>query len=123
MNGEDRPWQVGVLWRHDRRIAAPALERLRARGDLVVGDNQPYSGLGEFGFTIEFHAQRTRLPHVMFEVRQDEIDTREKAERWAGILADAVALPLASPDLYRLFRHVPTTPGLEGFSWRRGSRL
>ena len=46
MNGEDRPWQVGVLWRHDRRIAAPVIEALRWRGDLVVGDNQPYSGLG-----------------------------------------------------------------------------
>ena len=58
MNGEDRPWHVGVLWRQDRRIRDPVLEALRARGDLVVGDNQPYSGLGEFGFTIEFHAQR-----------------------------------------------------------------
>ena len=26
MNGEDRPWQVGVLWRHDRRIADPVLD-------------------------------------------------------------------------------------------------
>ena len=123
MNGEDRPWQVGVLWRHDRRIADPVLDHLRARGDLVVGDNQPYSGLGEFGFTVEFHAQRTRLPHVMFEVRQDEIDTPEKAERWADILADALAGPLARPDLYTRFNDVPETPGLEGFSWRRGSRL
>lgn len=123
MNGEDRPWQVGVLWRHDRRIAAPVLEALRARGDLVVGDNQPYSGLGEFGFTIEFHTQRTRLPHVMFEVRQDEIDRPEKAERYAAILAQALAAPLASPDLYTRFASPPETPGLEGFSWRRGSRL
>jgi predicted N-formylglutamate amidohydrolase len=123
MNGEDRPWQVGVLWRHDRRLAAPVLERLRARGDLVVGDNQPYSGLGEFGFTVEFHAQRTRLPHVMFEVRQDEIDTPDKAERWADILADALSEPLARPDLYTRLNDVPQTPGLEGFSWRRGSRL
>jgi len=123
MNGEDRPWQVGILWRHDRRIADPVLDHLRARSDLVVGDNQPYSGLGEFGFTVEFHAQRTRLPHVMFEVRQDEIDTPEKAERWADILADALAEPLARPDLYTRFDDVPETPGLEGFSWRRGSRL
>jgi predicted N-formylglutamate amidohydrolase len=125
MDGLDRPWQVGVLWRHDRRIAAPALDALRARGDLVVGDNQPYSGLGEFGFTVEFHTQRTRLPHVMFEVRQDEIDTRAKAERYAAIVADSLAEPLARPDLYALLPrdHVPDTPGLEGISWRHGSRL
>jgi predicted N-formylglutamate amidohydrolase len=123
MNGEDRPWHVGVLWRQDRRISDPVLEALRARGDLVVGDNQPYSGLGEFGFTIEFHTQRTRLPHVMFEVRQDEIDTPEKAFRYADILARALAAPLASPELYTRFDSPPETPGLEGFSWRRGSRL
>jgi predicted N-formylglutamate amidohydrolase len=114
---------VGVLWRYDRRISDPVLEALRARGDLVVGDNQPYSGLGEFGFTIEFHTQRTRLPHVMFEVRQDEIDTPEKALRYADILAPALAAPLASPGLYTRFDSPPETPGLEGFSWRRGSRL
>jgi predicted N-formylglutamate amidohydrolase len=123
MNGEDRPWHVGVLWRQDRRISDSVLEALRARGDLVVGDNQPYSGLGEFGFTIEFHTQRTRLPHVMFEVRQDEIDTPEKALRYADILARALAAPLASPELYTWFDSPPETPGLEGFSWRRGSRL
>jgi predicted N-formylglutamate amidohydrolase len=125
MDGEDRPWQVGVLWRHDRRIAGPALAALRARGDLVVGDNQPYSGLGEFGFTVEFHTQRTRLPHVMFEVRQDEIDTPAKAERWAAIVAESLAEPLADPGLYALLPKddLPDTPGLEGFSWRHGSRL
>ena len=75
MNGEDRPWQIGVLWRGDRRLSTPVLAALEARGDLVVGDNQPYSGLREFGFTVQFHAQRPRLPHIMFELRQDEIAT------------------------------------------------
>lgn len=124
MHGEDRPWQVGVLWRHDRRLADPALAYLRGRGDLLVGDNQPYSGLGEFGFTIEFHTQRTRLPHVMFEVRQDEIAAREDAERWAGILAEALEPTLADPGLYTLFEREQTqTNDLGGFTWRHGSRL
>ena len=124
MDGRDRPWQVGVLWRHDRRIADPALAALQARPGLVVGDNQPYSGLGEFGFTIEFHTQRTGLPHVMFEVRQDEIDTADKAERWAAILAEAVRPALASPSLYTPFGGADDgRPRLEAVSWRHGSRL
>ncbi len=41
MNGEDRPWQIGVLWRHDRRIADPVLDHLRARGDLVSATTSP----------------------------------------------------------------------------------
>ena len=55
------------------------LAALEARGDLVIGDNQPYSGLRDFGFTVQFHAQRPRLPHIMFEIRQDEIATHRAA--------------------------------------------
>jgi predicted N-formylglutamate amidohydrolase len=103
MNGMDRPWQVGVLWRGDRRLAAPVLAALEARGDLVVGDNQPYSGVREFGFTVQFHAQRTRLPHIMFEVRQDEIGDRDNAVRYAQILHDSLREPLSDPALHTLY--------------------
>lgn len=102
MSGEDRPWQIGVLWRGDTRLSAPALEGLRARGDLVVGDNQPYSGIADFGFTVTFHAQRPRLPHVMLEVRQDEIDTLERAEAYAGLIHAVLRPALDDPALYRL---------------------
>lgn len=87
LGGVDRPWQVGVLWRDDDRLAAPMLAALRARGDLVVGDNEPYSGKDAFGYTVEFHAQRTRLPHLMLELRQDELADRVRAEAWAELLA------------------------------------
>ena len=39
-----RPWHVGVLWTSDLRLAKPLLEGFRAEGDLIVGDNEPYSG-------------------------------------------------------------------------------
>jgi predicted N-formylglutamate amidohydrolase len=122
MNGEDRPWQLGVLWRGDQRLARPALEALQARGDLLVGDNQPYSGLRDFGFTVQFHAQRPRLPHVMVEVRQDEIGTRERAERYAGIVHEALRGPLADPALHREFEgdNLDQAGGL--ISWRHASQ-
>jgi predicted N-formylglutamate amidohydrolase len=122
MNGEDRPWQVGILWRGDQRLARPVLDALEARGDLVVGDNQPYSGLRDFGFTVQFHAQRPRLPHVMVEVRQDEIATPEGAGRWAGILHEALREPLADPALYRLYGGDNLDPGGGLISWRHASR-
>jgi predicted N-formylglutamate amidohydrolase len=122
MNGEPRPWQIGVLWRGDRRLARPVLEALEARGDLVVGDNQPYSGLRDFGFTVQFHAQRSRLPHVMIEVRQNEIDTPEGAERYARVAHAALAEPLADPGLYRLYEgdNLDRAGGL--ISWRHASQ-
>lgn len=102
MRGEDRPWQVGVVWRGDQRLSAPVLRALRREPGLIVGDNQPYSGISDFGFTITFHAQRPRLPHLMLEVRQDEIDSRARAEAWAERLYAALRAPLAEPGLYRL---------------------
>lgn len=128
LNGEFRPWQIGVLWRGDRRIAGPVLEALRARGDLVVGDNQPYSGVDAFGHTIEFHAQRTRLPHIMFELRQSEIATAEGARRYARILQQALAGPLARPELYTLFEDdnlaiLRAERTLGRIGWRHVARL
>lgn len=122
MNGEDRPWQVGVLWRGDQRLSRPVLEALEARGDLVVGDNQPYSGLRDFGFTVQFHAQRPRLPHVMIEIRQDEITTPERARAYAAIVHEALREPLADPDLYRLHEgdNLDRAGGL--ISWRHASQ-
>ena len=70
---------------------------------MLVGDNQPYSGIADFGITITFHAQRPRLPHVMFEVRQDEIETAERAHRWADRLYEALRAPLADRALYRFY--------------------
>lgn len=123
MNGKDRPWHVGVLWRGDRRLAGPVLESLNARGDLVVGDNQPYSGLREFGFTVTFHAQRTRLPHVMFELRQNEIAEDEAAERYARILGHSLEGPLADPALYSIFDgdNLPATGGIR--AWRHAGHI
>lgn len=122
MNGEARPWHVGVLWRGDQRLSRPVLTSLEARGDLLVGENQPYSGLRDFGFTVQFHAQRPRLPHVMVEVRQDEIDTAEGVRRWAGILHEAFQEPLDDPALYRLHEgdNLDRAGGL--ISWRHASQ-
>lgn len=114
--GQSRPWHVGVLWRGDRRIAAPVLSALHRMEGLVVGDNEPYSGLAEFGYTIEFHCQRTGLPHVMLEIRQDEIATREAAERWGDICAEVLQAALAGTELSRVLERSPDT-----VTWRRSS--
>jgi predicted N-formylglutamate amidohydrolase len=80
-----RPWQVGVLWHHDGRIALPLMARLRAEG-LCVGDNQPYSGQLE-GDTLSRHGTGRGLPHVLIELRQDLIATEGDQRLWAARLA------------------------------------
>lgn len=122
LNGEDRPWQIGILWRGDRRISKPALDWLRRHTDLVIGDNQPYSGMQDFGFTVTFHAQRSRLPHLMIEVRQDQVASRATAEAYATLIAESLDEPLRHPDTYRLYSG-NILDELEGIhSWRHASR-
>ena len=103
MGGMWRPWHVGVLWNRDERLAQPVLAALRRDPALTVGANQPYSGRIHNGYSVPFHAERNRLPHVSFEVRQDLIGTRERAEAWGERLAAVLKAPLAEASLYRRF--------------------
>jgi predicted N-formylglutamate amidohydrolase len=98
LNGAARPWHVGVLWNRDPRLAIPVLRALAERPDLVVGDNQPYSGR-EINYTLDTHAGAAGLPHVSFEIRQDLLDGPAAIERWAILLAETLAPLLADPAL------------------------
>jgi predicted N-formylglutamate amidohydrolase len=100
--GVARPWHVGVLWSGDRRLAGRLIDALAARGDLCVGDNQPYDARDGHGFTMGEHCERAGLPHALLEIRQDLIDTREGAARWATILEAALRPILADSALRRI---------------------
>jgi predicted N-formylglutamate amidohydrolase len=99
--GISRPWHVGVLSGRDRRIADPLIAALSKDASLVVGDNEPYSGLHFAGHTMDYHAVRGGLPCVMIEVRQDIVADDAGVERWAGILHRGLAPILGAPELYR----------------------
>lgn len=101
MGGCARPWHVGILWNHDPRLAVPLIRRLRARGDLAVGDNQPYSGR-DLAYTTERHAAAAGLPHVGIEIRQDLVSDSAGVAAWIGILAEALGACLAEPELHRV---------------------
>jgi predicted N-formylglutamate amidohydrolase len=89
-----RPWHIGVLWDKDGRLAKPLMARLRQEPDIVVGDNEPYSGELE-NDCLYRHGTLNGLPHVLIEVRQDLIGDDAAIARWAGrlepILRDAMA--------------------------------
>ena len=94
--GVPRPWHVGVLWdAGDARIALPLLAALRAEGDLVVGDNEPYRGHLE-GDTLWQHGLQRGLPHVLIEIRQDLIGEAAGQVAWAARLARILRPVLAN---------------------------
>ena len=90
MNGSQRPWHLGALWDKDDRIALPFIEHFREHTDVVVGNNEPYSGRHPADFTLDHHAEAEGLPHLGIEIRQDLIDTDAGAKHWAAILAAAL---------------------------------
>jgi predicted N-formylglutamate amidohydrolase len=90
-----RPWHIGVLFDRDERLAQPLLAALRGRGDLVVGENEPYSARNSHGFSLEYHGEARGLPHVELEMRQDLIGDTAGARRMADILAEALTPLLA----------------------------
>jgi predicted N-formylglutamate amidohydrolase len=89
-----RPWHVGLLWDRDDRLLRPLLARLRAAGDLVVGDNEPYTG-ALHGDCMWTHGTSRGFPHVLIELRNDLIESPDDQADWAARLApmirDAVA--------------------------------
>ncbi len=101
MYGLVRPWQIGVLWDRDPRIPLPFMRHLRARGGIVVGDNEPYSGRHPADFTVDHHAERFGRPTISIEIRQDLIEREEGQAHWAKVLAEALTPILADETLYQ----------------------
>jgi predicted N-formylglutamate amidohydrolase len=91
--GFARPWEVGVLWDRDARLARPMIAAL-SRAGFRVGDNEPYSGELE-NDCLNRHGTRNKLPHVLIEIRQDLIADSARAEAFAGRLAPILAAALA----------------------------
>ena len=68
----------------------------------MVGDNEPYSGKHPANYTIDQHAKSAGLPHVCFEVRQDQLQSPAGVERWVRLLTRQVRAVLADPRALRL---------------------
>ncbi len=85
--GIARPWHVGVLFNRDARLAQALLDLLRAEGDLVVGENEPYRVTDLTDYTVPVHGERRGLPHVEIEIRQDLITEPAGQVAWADRLA------------------------------------
>ncbi len=96
--GVPRPWDAAILWDRDHRFAVPVLEALRAQGNGLVGENEPYDGKLA-GDCMWQHGTRRGLAHTIVEVRQDLIRTPEGQKAWAQRIANAAKTVLGRTDL------------------------
>ncbi len=100
LNGRShRPWHVGILYdARDERLSRPLIDRLKAEGDMVVGENEPYAGHLP-GDAIDRHGLTPGRPNALIELRHDLIDTPEKQEAWAARLAPILEAARHDADL------------------------
>lgn len=91
--GVKRPWEMGVLYGRDARLARPLMKHL-ALGGFSVGDNEPYTGALE-GDTLDTHGTKTGHVNVLIEIRQDFLSDRQKADAFAVRLKPILDAALA----------------------------
>lgn len=101
MMGQARPWDAGILWNRDPRMALPMLDHLRSHPDLHIGDNEPYDGK-QLAYSIDRHGTAAGLPNAAIEIRQDLIADETGVERWARLLGDALSATLAREGLHHV---------------------
>ena len=99
--GYARPWHAGILWDRDPRLAVPLIEALRREPDLVIGDNEPYSGQLK-GDCLYRHGTRRGLAHALVEVRQDLLGSEAGISEWAERLAARVGEIAGTDPLRRI---------------------
>ena len=85
--GVRRPWHIGTLYHRDKALPPLLLKALRAEGDLVVGDNEPYAVSDETDHTIPVHGEARGLTNSGIEIRQDLIAEQSGQQQWAERLA------------------------------------
>jgi predicted N-formylglutamate amidohydrolase len=90
-----RPWQAGVLYNRDARLAHLLKALLKSEAGLTVGDNEPYSVTDTTDYTIPIHGEQRGLHHVAIEIRQDLITEAKGQQEWAALLARLL------PQVYR----------------------
>jgi predicted N-formylglutamate amidohydrolase len=89
--GRARPWEIGILFDDDRRLAEPILDALAGDPTLTVGVNQPYAPADGVYYTLARHARARGLPAVMIEFRNDAIADAAGQAAWAQRLGAILA--------------------------------
>ena len=99
--GSPRPWHAGVLWDSDDRFVRPLIAALASDAELVVGDNEPYSGELE-GDMMNRQGTKRGLAHALLEIRQDLIAGPSGATAWAERLATILPDIIAGDELHHI---------------------
>lgn len=91
LGGALRPWDVGLLFRHDTATSAALRRRLAAADpSLLIGMNEPYPIDDASDWFVPRQAEPRGLPHSLIEIRNDLIAHAAGRARWAALLAGTI---------------------------------
>jgi predicted N-formylglutamate amidohydrolase len=90
LDGIARPWEIGIGWTRDRRVARPLVEALSSSQTIRVGDNEPYRIDLGLDFSVPEHAMARGLAHVQVEFRNDLLANDSAASHWADQFVTAL---------------------------------
>lgn len=88
--GVARPWHVGFLHGLGRRLANHLHDHFAALPGIEAALNEPYR-IDVDDYTIPVHGDGRGIAAVLVEIRQDLVADEAGQERWAAMLADALA--------------------------------
>ena len=95
-----RPWDIGVLWNRDPRIARPLIQLLKTF-KLKVGENQPYSGK-ELAYTINKHGGDRGLANCVIEINQAQLGDCAGINHWTLIMSEVLRVLLRDKELNKI---------------------
>lgn len=98
VNGIDRPWHLGFLFRKDSATSARLATTIaELRSDLIIGMNQPYKVEEASDWFVPRHGEGSGLPHSLIEIRHDLIRDVAGQQAMADLLSSAIRSCLEIP--------------------------
>ncbi|MEZ5868438.1 MAG: N-formylglutamate amidohydrolase [Defluviimonas denitrificans] len=88
MNGFDRPWDIGFLFRRDEATSTRIARTLAAQApELTIGMNQPYQVDDASDWFVPRIGEARGLCHSLIEIRNDHIRSSTGQALWADRLS------------------------------------
>ncbi len=88
--GVDRHVDLGVLFDEDSRLAELLLRKLIKIDNLRVVPNEPYKPDPKVVHTVQRHALKRNMPHLMIEIRNSLIRTQTNQEKMGNLLSTPI---------------------------------
>lgn len=90
-DGQNRPWDIGFLYRSPQSQGARFAEIFaQSYPKYQVGLNQPYQIIDDTDWFIPTCAEPRNIAHCLIEIRNDHIRTSENCAQWASRLTQTI---------------------------------